>query len=72
MNRHGMSRATLPRPTAYKQSRKDRKKVEMLFAHLKRILKLIACDCAGERRPRRVPAGGHRAESATNGEDGCR
>jgi transposase len=26
--------------TAYKQSRKDRKKVEMLFAHLKRILKL--------------------------------
>jgi transposase len=26
--------------SAYKQSRKDRKKVEMLFAHLKRILKL--------------------------------
>jgi hypothetical protein len=25
---------------AYKQSRKDRKKVEMLFAHLKAILKL--------------------------------
>ena len=25
---------------AYKQSRKDRKKVEMLFAHLKRIMKL--------------------------------
>ena len=25
---------------SYKQSRKDRKKVEMLFAHLKRILKL--------------------------------
>ena len=25
---------------AYLQSRKDRKKVEMLFAHLKRILKL--------------------------------
>ncbi len=24
----------------YKQSRRDRKKVEMLFAHLKRILKL--------------------------------
>ncbi len=29
----------------YKQSRKDRKKVEMLFAHLKRILKLIDCGC---------------------------
>jgi len=26
--------------SAYQQSRKDRKKVEMLFAHLKRILKL--------------------------------
>jgi hypothetical protein len=25
---------------AYKQSRKDRKKVEILFAHLKRILKM--------------------------------
>jgi hypothetical protein len=25
---------------AYRQSRKDRKKVEILFAHLKRILKL--------------------------------
>ena len=29
--------ATTPQ---YKQSRRDRKKVEMLFAHLKRILKL--------------------------------
>ena len=26
--------------SAYKQSRKDRKKVEMLFAHMKRILKM--------------------------------
>jgi transposase len=30
----------IARTAAYKQSRKDRKKVEMLFAHLKRILKL--------------------------------
>lgn len=30
----------LAKADAYKQSRKDRKKVEMLFAHLKRILKL--------------------------------
>jgi len=30
----------IARTDAYKQSRKDRKKVEMLFAHLKRILKL--------------------------------
>jgi hypothetical protein len=31
---------TLTNTEAYRQSRKDRKKVEMLFAHLKRILKL--------------------------------
>lgn len=30
----------IARTDAYRQSRKDRKKVEMLFAHLKRILKL--------------------------------
>jgi hypothetical protein len=30
----------LARTPAYQQSRKDRKKVEMLFAHLKRILKM--------------------------------
>jgi transposase len=30
----------IAKTTAYQQSRKDRKKVEMLFAHLKRILKL--------------------------------
>ena len=30
----------LAKTDAYKQSRKDRKKVEMLFAHLKRIMKL--------------------------------
>ena len=30
----------LAKTAAYQQSRKDRKKVEMLFAHLKRILKL--------------------------------
>jgi transposase len=30
----------IAKTNAYKQSRKDRKKVEMLFAHLKRILKL--------------------------------
>jgi hypothetical protein len=30
----------IAKTAAYKQSRKDRKKVEMLFAHLKRILRL--------------------------------
>jgi hypothetical protein len=30
----------IAKTAAYKQSRKDRKKVEMLFAHLKRVLKL--------------------------------
>ena len=40
MSRRATWRARSPRPTAYRQSRKDRKKVEMLFAHLKRILRL--------------------------------
>jgi transposase len=31
---------TIAKTAVYKQSRKDRKKVEMLFAHLKRIMKL--------------------------------
>ena len=34
----------------YRQSRRDRKKVEMLFAHLKRILKLgTGCGCEDSR-----------------------
>ena len=37
---------------AYKQSRRDRKKVELLFAHLKRILKL-------DRLRLRGPSGAH-------------
>ena len=40
------------RTRLYKQSRKDRKKVEMLFAHLKRILKL-------DRLRLRGPSGAH-------------
>ncbi len=39
MNRHAMSLATLPRLMQAIAPR-DRKKVEMLFAHLKRILRL--------------------------------
>ena len=31
------------------RSRRDRKKVEMLFAHLKRILRWGGCDCGGQR-----------------------
>jgi len=31
---------TIAKTGVYEQSRKDRKKVEMLFAHLKRIMKL--------------------------------
>jgi hypothetical protein len=54
---------------AYKQSRKDRKKVEMLFAHLKRILKLDRPAIARtEWCSRRVSSGRNRAEPTTNGE----
>ena len=56
--------ATTPQ---YAQSRRDRKKVEMLFAHLKRILKLDrlrrAIGSAG-----RVLVSSDSAEPATNGQ----
>ncbi len=41
----------LAKTKAFEQSRRDRKRVEMLFAHLKRILLLAACDCAGRAVP---------------------
>jgi hypothetical protein len=40
MRPHAMSPETLAKTPAFAQSRRDRKKVEMLFAHLKRILRL--------------------------------
>ena len=43
---------TVAKTRLYKQSRKDRKKVEMLFAHLKRIMKL-------DRLRLRGPSGAH-------------
>ena len=46
-----MARA-IAKSCLYKQSRKDRKKVEMLFAHLKRIMKL-------DRLRLRGPTGAH-------------
>ena len=48
---------------AYVISRRQRKKVEMLFAHLKRILRLDRlATTRPERRPRRVPPRRHRPE----------
>ena len=43
-------------------SRRLRKKVEMLFAHLKRILRLDRLRLRGRPAPRRVPARSHRPE----------
>jgi hypothetical protein len=40
---------------AFEQSRHDRKRVEMLFAHLKRILKLVASGCAAHKTSSRSP-----------------
>jgi hypothetical protein len=54
---------TLAKTEAFAQSRRDRKKVEMLFAHLKRILRPLA-PARPERRPVRVHAGSHRSELA--------
>ena len=56
---------------AYVVSCRQRKKVEMLFAHLKRILglgKLRLRGPSGAKDQRRVPVGGHRPKSAETGE----
>jgi hypothetical protein len=55
----------LAKTEAFAQSRRDRKKVEMLFAHLKRILRLNPLTPARpERRSIRVYVGSHRSEPA--------
>ncbi len=36
---------------AFEQSRRERKKIEMRFAHLKRILNSVDCDCAAQEAP---------------------
>jgi len=45
----------IAKTNAYRQSRKDRKKVEMLFAHLKRILKLDRLRLRGPSQTRETP-----------------
>ena len=38
--------ASLAETEAFKRSARERRKVEMLFAHLKRHLNFAVCDCA--------------------------
>ena len=53
----------------YVTSRRQRKKVEMLFAHLKRILRLDRLRLRGpQRSPRRVPPRSRRAEPQEAGQ----
>ena len=55
----------LAKTKAFEQSRRDRKRVEMLFAHLKRILRLGQATIAWAARcPVRVHAGSHRPKPA--------
>ena len=55
---------TLAKTLAFAQSRRDRKKVEMLFAHLKRILRLDRLRLRGpEWSTVRVHAGGNRKQN---------
>jgi hypothetical protein len=56
----------------YAQSRRDRKKFEMLFAHLKRILRLHRLRLPGpEWRPVRIHPRGHRTKLAAARQAGC-
>lgn len=52
----------------YQQSRGDRKKVEMLFAHLKRILKLDRLRLRGSVEHTMSSDGGHGPEPTADGE----
>ena len=52
----------------YQTSRYQRKKVEMLFAHLKRILKLDQLSCGAVRCPRRIPPRCNRPEPPQAGQ----
>ena len=52
----------------YRQSRRDRKKVEMLFAHLKRILKLYDCGCEDSRGLETKLTSSDSSEPETNGQ----
>lgn len=54
---------------AYVVSRRERKKVEMLFAHLKRILRMDRLRAWTERSKRRVLVGRRRPESPESSED---
>jgi hypothetical protein len=61
--------ATSAKTDAYRTSRRQRKKVEMLFAHLTRILRLDRLPPARTmRRSRRVPPRRHRPEPPETGE----
>jgi Transposase DDE domain/Transposase domain (DUF772) len=53
---------------AYAVSCRERKKVEMLFAHLKRILRLGRLRLRGPSGAKEVPIGRHRPKSAETGE----
>jgi hypothetical protein len=56
---------------AFERSRHERKRIEMRFAHLKRILRLGRLRLRGPRgRPRRVRTGGDRPEPETSGQAG--
>jgi hypothetical protein len=53
---------------AYVSSRRERKKIEMLFAHLKRILKLDQLRLRSKRSSGRVPPRRHRPEPPQDGQ----
>ena len=53
---------------AYAVSRRERKKVEMLFAHLKRILRLDRLRLRGPAEPKTSSIGRHRPKPPQNGQ----
>jgi hypothetical protein len=69
MRTHATWARKLAATPQYEQSMRDRKKVDMLFAHLKRILNLGRLRLRGlSGAPRTSSAGSNGSERATNGE----
>jgi hypothetical protein len=60
----GHSSRAIAKTEAYVVSRRERKKVEMLFAHLKRILRLDRLRLRGPSGAKDVPIGRHRPKPA--------
>ena len=60
----------LAKTEAFERSRSDRKRVEMLFAHLKRIFRLGRCACVGHAVPNSPSSHSRQSRKTSAGSQG--